>query len=457
MEFRRIHLKFLILLWLAGVNCVLARPDPSITPTGRKNIENALRMLERYGETSKAQALRALYRSGKMKFGPLSDANAETSKTDGTLTLDKVGFGKSMNPQTLTGQAGLQYIAKTLYHELIHLEQQSARFVASSNARDLVGDNPAELEAWSKTLAAMEKWALRLQRDGDTARTTQEKIAAYKEAVSIISSIATEIKDFPNKGYGQLTPPPGYPSVDHWLQDLTVRNRQLDRSVVDILENQPAEEEARAAQSPGPSPSPSSSPSPSPVRTPPISPDGSVGVSRSPRLATPSRVAVPSRPTPMAPLQAYILEMEERRAAMVALYDYGQPGRNTLRKAMQAQGVGYAQRYIPSWSDNGVYFQWSGSDRNFYSENLFQLKHLAPDKWNHLAQAMARWRETESQIAACHQRYLEETVIQAKIIDKRQAGGNSEALEAQLAASYERREAVLNSLHKLQLVRPFSH
>ncbi|MFA7483785.1 MAG: hypothetical protein WC314_25025 [Vulcanimicrobiota bacterium] len=358
--------RIVFLLFLLTLSPCSSEPAHSITPVERENVENALKLLGRYGENATVERFGQAYRDGKVTFGHLSDGNAETDVYDGTILLDKTGGSREMDPTTVTGRAGLQAFAKTIHHEVIHLTRQVPDYVTASNVVELLGgDNSAELQAWYETLSALERWALFEERWGDkVARTREEKITAYRDAQSLNNIAITELQRFPDKGYGQLSYYP-YRSVEHWISTLEQRRESLRQTALRLADEQDAAEAENSNSPPEPT-----------VELPnevveyenlPLSITISAPPGRSPQqTGHPSRTLGSE-----AILGGVIEEIEARRRDMAARYDYGRAGTDSLLQAMRAQGVGYAQRYAPSWSDNGVYLRWSEADQNFYRNHIY--------------------------------------------------------------------------------------
>lgn len=401
---------------------VWAKPDPSLTPEARKNIEEACGFLTRFGERSVAQDMLTLMQEGKLRMAKLSEENAETDVEKGTVTLDSSSLGGRYSPTSHTGRCALLSIAKTLYHERIHLREQRPLEVRNSNLQDVVGDNPAELAAWNRTLKCLELWANIAEIRGDKeCRTYEEQLQAYIDARTLLDIEEQEIKDFPGKGYGELTPPSPHKTVQAWLQTLAKRKKNIDQLVRKT-------KDAIAAQD------------------------------------TPSGNQQPTEgsETASAPLLSqYLSEVEARRAALKALYDYGTPSTNSLLKSMKDGGVQFAQQYAQSWSDNGIYLLWSEVDKEFYAPHAGKLQSLLADHPDRRAdtetqRAMEHWRKLDQQISSVLERFLLSNVQFALLVDREHEQGSSSELWSEKEQIQQRQEAIRKQLRALQKTDVFS-
>jgi len=84
-------------------------------------------------------------------------------------------------------------------------------------------------------------------------------------------------------------------------------------------------------------------------------------------------------------------------------YEYGQASQNNLKQAMDQQGVSWAQKYINTWANNGLYLRLVNAKDFFYNPHKEKLRlsievineqgFATPDQMKYLSDGMAKLYE----------------------------------------------------------------
>jgi hypothetical protein len=158
---------------------VISPPAAGQAPSSAyQNVQDAINFLRDMGHTTQAGQLQAKLDAGEIRYDLKQSETGDTSGgstryiTVDRTTINYMGGVRSFGRNTV-GTTSRISLARTLFHELVHVNQSRA-FIAGSNLRP--GATPHEAEAWEATIGAMNGWIARLegQMAGGATRETAD-------------------------------------------------------------------------------------------------------------------------------------------------------------------------------------------------------------------------------------------------------------------------------------------
>jgi len=165
-----------------------------------RNAETSIRFLRDHGYARKAATLSAKLLRGQIRYDPRQKENGDTNE-DKNITLSSRMMGANMRLPTKVFDTDGNLrdtinLARTLFHEEIHVRQSKDEIITSNLSGKAGGPFPHEIEAWSKTILAMTDWLQTALRDYSKGKSTDpvqmqkdiERLRTYVEAVRIYLS-----------------------------------------------------------------------------------------------------------------------------------------------------------------------------------------------------------------------------------------------------------------------------
>ena len=180
------------LIWLLLLGAAWAQP---LTEQQVQGMQKAANLLEKFGDSSLAERIRADLKSGQLRVGPTPhNDNAACDTWTGVVTVKPTAVELLSEPgQQFRNTADL---AVSLKHEYVHKGQGGWQF-ASSVARAQVGmGHPCEQQAWSSALLTYANWAQQLAGQARSTSNQTEKEKLYAQAASLAGLFETVANDY---------------------------------------------------------------------------------------------------------------------------------------------------------------------------------------------------------------------------------------------------------------------
>jgi hypothetical protein len=165
-----------------------------------QNIQLAADFLRAMGDEQKALNIEKWLKDGKIYWDPTLKENGDTSAL-GDVTISKQVVRNDTNAATRSKPFdkdkdfdSIVQLARTLFHEKVHVHQSNVSIIWSN----LPGKTPHEFEAWSLTLAAMDRWIKKLYYDYThiPRANTAARLKALKQLLSILGQKSSYLHDF---------------------------------------------------------------------------------------------------------------------------------------------------------------------------------------------------------------------------------------------------------------------